>query len=370
MTGYSKKVSSPKVSIGLLSHNEELRIKRTLDAIGQQTILAGRGPDVEWVIVANNCQDRTAEMARHFIAEHELEGVARVYEVAEKGKTNAWNRFVRDFAHPDSEIFLLIDSDVRFLTPDTLEKLAAGIRDNPDVMIAHGDQVKHLTITKPKNPLEWFSAAYSRLNYKVGQHMISGQLYAIRANIARRVHLPVGLVCDDGYLKQLVSTHGFTQPMDLGRLQHIRGIGNIYMGYRKPKDILVTQVRMRIGEVQVYVLIQDVKRKLRENPDLPIEEFHDEDHPNGPQWLKNLLDKRVREGGFWVMQPGALTHRLARLGRLRLWDRVRSFPLALIGTCADVVLCLLANRKLKREGGQGEALWTVIRDADQEPELE
>ena len=154
-------------------------------------------------------------------------------------------------------------------------------------------------------------------------------------------------MAEDGYLKHLLVSNGFKDPIDPGRIGHVPGVGNVFASYRRLGDIIATQVRMRIGEVQIHVLLEDVRRKLADDPQLSLEELADEDLVDGPHWLGRLVDEHVRRRGWWVMFPGALSNRLRWLARLGFWQGLRALPLALIGTFADGVFSLMANRKLK-----------------------
>src|SRR5580692_3592205 len=85
-----------RVSIGILAHNEEPRIAKTLETLFSQDVFEKYC--IELVIVPNGCTDETAAVARRSVQEHQsvwsIHGSARVEELAGAGKTNAWNKFV------------------------------------------------------------------------------------------------------------------------------------------------------------------------------------------------------------------------------------------------------------------------------------
>ena len=357
----STRDTAVRTAVAILAHNEEPRLRDTLDEVRRQTFLEAEGAAVEVVVVANGCSDGTVDVARRFIAEHGLEDRFRVVDIPEQGKTHAWNRFVRELAAAETEIFVFQDADISFRTPDTVERLIQTLRDDDFLLAACGDSLKDVEVDGSRGLIEGLSASLSRLSRRRGSALLCGQLYAIRAPLARRIHLPLGLVAEDGYLKHLLVSNGFKDPIDPGRIGHVPGVGNVFTSYRRLRDIIATQVRMRIGEVQIHVLLEDVRRKLADDPQLSLEELADEDLVDGPQWLGRLVDEHVRHRGWWVMFPGAMTNRLRWLARLGFWQGLRALPLALIGTVADVMFSLMANRKLKRKGGREEELWTQIR---------
>ncbi len=341
----------PTVSVAILAYNEEARLPETLAEILHQSLLERDDETVEIVVVANGCADDTAGVARRFLEKNAGVTLYSVHEIIEPGKTNAWNQLVRKYSAPSSSILIFVDADIRFKTRDTLERLVRGLREDKEAIASHGTSSKDLTLRKPRNALEYLSAAFSRQSAKTARGMLCGQLYAIRADFARAMHLPLGLLVDDGFVKHMVVTDGFKKPEDLTRLHYVDGVGNTFEGYLNPRQIFITQVRMCMGEVQIHLLKRDILRKLEQNPELPMEKYPDEDRIDGPRWLDGILREHLTSAGFWVMQPGVGLHRLRRLKRLPLEERVKNVPLALLGSAVDVVVAAVANQKLKESVG-------------------
>lgn len=337
----------PTVSIGILAYNEEARLPSTLEDIVAQSLLTNSPEAVEIVVVANGCRDNTAGVARAFAEKNGLQEHLHVHDIRAPGKTNAWNLLVRQFTAPTSDILVLADADIRFLTNDTLERLVRGLREDRRAIASHGDSVKDLTLRAPRNLTEHFSAAFSRQSAKTARGMLCGQLYAIRADFARKMHLPLGLLVEDGFIKHMIVTEGFKKPEDLGRLHYISGVGNIFDGYVALRDIMVTQVRMCMGQTQIHLLKEDILRKLAERPDLPMLEYAEADDIDGPRWLDGILANHLQQRRWWVLHPGAMSHRIRRLRRLPAVARIKHLPLALVGTAIEAVICVLANQKLK-----------------------
>ncbi len=135
--------------------------------------------------------------------------------------------------------------------------------------------------------------------------------------------------------------------------------GNVYESYSRFPEIVATQVRMKIGEVQIHLLLNDIRRQLAENPEMSLAAVIGEDIPTGRQWLAELVQNHVEQGGWWLMFPGALSNRLRWFSRSPLASRLRNLPVALVGTAADLVFSFLANRKLKQCPQNG--WWTHFR---------
>src|SRR5688572_26396797 len=95
------------LSIGIMASNEETTILSCLSSLFRQSVfegLMGRGERCEILVVAHACTDRTAAVVREYFfrMEHEHEWSAafttQVVEIAEPGRSNAWNRFVHEFS--------------------------------------------------------------------------------------------------------------------------------------------------------------------------------------------------------------------------------------------------------------------------------
>ena len=118
------------LSIGIMAWNEEASIVPMLASLFGQSLfahLAARGECCEIICLANGCTDRTvavateifARMAREHPARHGWR--ARVADIATPGRNNAWNRFVHEFSAREARYLCLMDADIVFNRPETLE---------------------------------------------------------------------------------------------------------------------------------------------------------------------------------------------------------------------------------------------------------
>ncbi len=95
------------VSILVPAHNEEAYLPACLSSLLASDKTA---QDVEVIVVANGCTDKTAEVARGFISDAEDRGWQLVVlDLAKGGKLNAWNE---GEAAASGEILIYLDADV------------------------------------------------------------------------------------------------------------------------------------------------------------------------------------------------------------------------------------------------------------------
>jgi cellulose synthase/poly-beta-1,6-N-acetylglucosamine synthase-like glycosyltransferase len=103
----------PSVAIIMPAHNEEEVISQTLQIVIPQLL-----PGDRLLVVADNCQDRTAELARAAGAE-----VVVREDLQNRGKGYALDYGVRCLEATPPEVVVIIDADC-FVTPNLLDKLA------------------------------------------------------------------------------------------------------------------------------------------------------------------------------------------------------------------------------------------------------
>src|ERR1700676_613677 len=94
------------LSIGVMAWNEEASIGPMLDSLLGQSVfarLAVGGEGCEIICLANGCTDRTVDIAADVFSQAERDhpvrnGLsARVADIPQPGRNNAWNRFVHEF---------------------------------------------------------------------------------------------------------------------------------------------------------------------------------------------------------------------------------------------------------------------------------
>lgn len=174
------------VSIGVLSHNEELRIENCLLSILSDKV------DAEIHVIVNGSTDKTAERARAIPADNIV-----VHEFAEGGKSRSWNRFVFDTLDAYSDIHIFVDGDAE-VAPGSLAALIAALAQDDRANLASA------------LPMNGRNAQFYR-NQMRAQHGVFGDLYAVKGPFLARmkersIRLPDDLIGDDGLIGALAKT--------------------------------------------------------------------------------------------------------------------------------------------------------------------
>lgn len=345
------------LSIGIMAWNEEDSIRTTLESLFRQSVferLMARHEQCEIIVVANACTDRTVSVTRELFERMEREHTwadgftARVIDIPEPGKANAWNRFVHEFSAVEARFICSMDADIVFHHRDTIYNLMATLERKLHVPASTGRQCKDLIFKEPKTLRERISLATSTMSGGE-EGKICGQLYCLRANVARNLFLPRDLgATEDGFIKEMVCTDFLTRPSDPARVALAPDAAHIFEAYVTPRDVLNNQKRQMIGQTAVHVLVEYLKT-LSWHDRVNLAETLRRHESADPEWLKKLIAAHLRRRRFfWQLFPGILTFRFKRLWKLRGLRKLTHLPAACAGFVITLVACARASRTLRR----------------------
>lgn len=346
---------SPRISIAVRAWNEEAVIRRTLESLFQQSLfqeLSARGECCEVLCIPNGCTDRTAEIAAAvFEAQKKAHPfadafAASVRDIREAGRNHTWNAFVHELSEPGAEFLFLMDSDILFNRPETLFNMYRALLDNPGASIASDQPVKDVALKPRKTWRDRISLATSEMNGAI-QGRMTGQLYCIRAEVARRLYLPKDLGIDDGFIKAIVCTDFFSTKLNPGRIVVAENASHVYEAYTSAGELLKNQKRQMIGQTIVHVLVEHLKAlPPKQRTNLAHTLRHKEEA--NPDWVERLVLAHLQRARyFWRLFPDALSFRFQRWWRLRGMKRLTHLPAMLVGFAMTMIACAQAVRHFK-----------------------
>ena len=348
---------APCLSIGILAWNEEEAIGATLASLFEQSLfsdLSKRNLRAEIICLANGCTDNTAAIAARVFAEnvrgHPFKEVfsARTVEIKKRGKTHAWNLFVHRLSAKEAPFLLLMDGDIVIHRPNTLWNMYLALADNPEASVAVDQPIKDIALRLKKSLLDKISLGTSEMT-RTAPAQLSGQLYCIKASVARNIYLPRDLLTEDGFIKAVVCTDFLTRAPWPGRIQLAKDAAHIFQAYTAIPDILKNQKRQMIAQTMVHLLVDRYLKNLPLVERLDLAQTLKKEENADPLWLKRLIGEHLRRTKhFWRLFPGLLTFRFERLGKLAGAKKVTQFPAALVGFFITLVGCWQAHRFLKQ----------------------
>jgi glycosyltransferase involved in cell wall biosynthesis len=351
------RIDSATVAIGIVAWNEEVGIAATLQSLFEQSLfadLARRGWRCEIYCLANGCTDRTASVAKSIfdtqMREHPQRDAfrAHVVELSERGKINAWNQFVHSLSPGKAQFLFLMDSDILIHRAETLSAMLRALESDPQAHIAVDRPCKDLFFKSRRSLWDRLSLAASRLTASADAQLC-GQLYCIRAGIARNIYLPKDLAaCEDGFIKTLVCTDFLTRPAAPQRIRVAEDAAHTFEAYASPSAIVKNQKRQIIGQTIVHILVDGYLKGRPLSERSRLAETLQEKDRNDPAWLKRLIHEHLQQTRFWWrLYPGMGCQGFKRLKRLKLRERLFCFPAAIAGSSLSLVSGLLAFGSLK-----------------------
>lgn len=329
-----------RVDIGIFAHNEGAGIAAMVARLMAQDL---SGLEARVLVLANGCTDDTVAQARAAGAE--------VADLPLGGKSRTWNRFVHDLSRPVAEVLVFVDADIEFTAPDCLKRLALGLAARPALWVLNSRPVKDI-VARPHglSPLDKIIAAAAG-GLDDWKTAICGQLYAMPAACARRLHLPIGLPVEDGFLRAMVLTDALTIPEDFSRIDGLEGVSHLYASERSLSALIRHQVRIVIGSALNFVAF-DALRALPSTARRPALAQAAADEG----WLSRAAGAALPRWPFGFVPFHFLTKRLARaVATPAQFLRPKRVILLLLGFGFDLIVYVLAQYRMAR--GEGVGFW-------------
>jgi len=177
------------------------------------------------------------------------------------------------------------------------------------------------------------------------QNAITGQLYAIKAEEARRIWLPDETPGEDGFLNAMVNTDGFTQVRP-GPLVREHGRPTHYYDDLKPGDFVRHERRLIVGTVINRWIFEYLWSLDLSSPAGPL--IRDLNNSE-PDWVERIVRERAT-GQRWLIPNAIVFARMKTRAGEAIWKRAAFLPLAAAATLITVPPAIAANRLLKRTG--------------------
>jgi len=334
------------LAIALLAHDEADLLPAILGDLRRQSVFGEEGAGlarIDLTVVPNGCSDDTAAVARAELARLAFPERVRtaVAEIAQPGKTNAWNVFCHEILAPDATHVVMLDADIRLPWTDLIAQSLALLAAEPGALAATDVSVKDFTGVSPLNPIRWLSLAVQDIAAAPGGGALCGQYYCARAEALRAIVLPAGLLSQDGFLSAMLRTDALTRPVEPGRIRLVPGGYHLHPAYARLSQILRYQKRQAIGTA-LYGLVYKEMERMPADPGLRMAEIARRNAAD-PDWVQALIAARAEDPAPMV-PPSYRRRKLKRPRSLRGWLK---YPLAPFLALVDARVCDRAEAELR-----------------------
>ncbi|WP_045215631.1 glycosyltransferase [Desulfonatronovibrio magnus] len=337
-----------KISIGILAHNEEQTIPAVLKDLAAQDKIPGMADQLEVVVVVNGSSDQTAENARKTAEKIKpvMKWDFRVVELARAGKDNAWNLFVHEYSRPDAEILILVDADIRLPQIDTLSRLVKSLEKNPGALASVDEPVKSIAMDKGHDLRGHLSVAASRVS-AAGPPKLCGQLYAARSEALRNIFLPLPLLVEDGFIKAMLTTDGFSRPERNNALVRAPGAYHLYEAESSMKKLFRHERRIIAGTLCNIILFEYLRKCVSQGllPAQIIRQNNEQDK----DWLRTLIAGNIQLSSRFKDIYSIVLLPLHQWRSMQAGRSFTGFAAALIRTLFNIPVTCAAWLDLRRD---------------------
>jgi hypothetical protein len=277
-----------------------------------------------------------------------------VQDLAEGGKSNAWNRYIHEFSAGAAELIVMLDADIEFANLDTIANTIEALRADATAVVAVDLPLKSAARKPRKTLLERISLAVSAESLS-GPPGVSGQFFCARSSALRQIWMPKGLSVEDGFLRAMLVTDCFRSPADERRVIRAPNASHYYEALTSPADIFRHELRIVVGTAMNCYLMWDFLLYATDPQGAGAGTLIRNRTMQDPRWYPTLMTNSIQNHGWWVLPRGTLFRRLAGLRGKSGRALFRAVPVAAIGLLLDLPVFWAANQKLK--SGDAVGYW-------------
>ena len=347
-------VLNPEVSIGVLAHNEEPRISETLRTLFAQDVFKKFSTEV--VVVANGCTDNTVTVAKELLHDHRavwsVRGLARVAELTKAGKANAWNEFVHKLSSSQAAVLVLMDADILLMNSGTISSMVDTLRRDPNAVVCVDRPIKDIALNRNRAFFQHLLLATTP-EIDLTNVPLCGQLYCALSRELRLIKLPVEITVEDGFLRALLLTRGFTKPENRQRIILDPQAVHCFASVATLREAFKHEVWVVSGSIINMLLFRRFSAESEPDQDaMSLMQRWQEENPN---WLQQYIQLQVQAKGWRLLPISWWTRRWSRLTRLPLGRKLRRAPIALVASAMDMLVFIAAIRDVHR--GRAFGYW-------------
>ena len=333
------------VSVCVLAYQEENNISKIINTLLSQSIFENNAVCVKIYIVANGCTDNTLSNAKNYVKLNGIEERFDFFEIKDKGKANAWNKFVHEICPGNTDYVVFCDADIRIIDDTVIDSMVSMLEHEINLFAVNSKAIKDINFDiKPKNMVENFIAKSSG-DFSDWKNSICGQLYGVRYELIKKLHLPIGLPVEDGFIAAAIVTNNFNNLSDQKRITGFHNIWHVYESEKKLKDIIKHQTRIVVGSSINYALFDLFSRlNLKEREELAKTYTLDK------EWLRVALTDFYPKYYGWI-PISFLTKRTRKLLRNKL--TMSNCIKIIIGFVFDFLVYFRAQYVMFKGNGSG-----------------
>ncbi|WP_426442340.1 glycosyltransferase family 2 protein [Bradyrhizobium genosp. P] len=340
-------MSLRQISIGLLAHNEAIRLKATAETLFQQDIF--QKFNIELVIVANGCTDSTVAVAQQLLSDYSgvwsQTGSARVEELTVAGKANAWNTFVHKLSSDQARILFLMDADIKILQRDTMSSMVTTLDRSSEAVVCVDRPIKDIELLSRRTLLQRLLIA-AMPNLSASDVPLCGQLYCAYSVNLRPIWLPKAITGEDGFLRALLLTDGFTHPENPSRIVLDTKAAHIFESVQTAYELFKHEKWIVSSSIVNMILFERFWKEASSG--LSAMTLMEMWTRLDSEWLPKYIAEQVHQRGWRLLPASWWGRRWLRLKGLSFAGKLRLLPVSALASLADAAVFVAAIRDVRK----------------------
>jgi hypothetical protein len=173
----------------------------------------------------------------------------------------------------------------------------------------------------------------------------------------REISLPLEIQVDDGFVRALLLTRGFTSPEDRSRIALAPEAGHVFESVRSIRELFQHERWVVAGSIVNMLLF--TRFGSHSSPERGANELMREWRRADPEWLPRYIHAHARSKTLRLLPASWWMRRWHRWGRLSLGRKLARLPMTTAAWTFDLLVFAVAIYDVKR--GRGYRYWGRTR---------
>lgn len=345
-----------RVSIGVLAYNEENTIASTIEQLFLQDVFYLPDCEVQLVVVANGCTDKTSIVAKDVLQKNKIEKdfVFDTINLKQAGKSNAWNEFVHTHSWQDADYVILVDADIEFGSTNVLKRLVETLVENVNANVSIDLVKKDIEKKIKKDVISHLSLKLSDSKKSNTHKAIAGSLYCARGQVIRSIYMPNGLPVEDGFLRAMIVTDNFTHLDDNSKIIIVDDVCHYFQAVLSPLSLYRHEKRLIIGIVINAIIYNHLWAEVKKQS-IGAGEIVRKLNETDRDWLIHLIEQYKNKHGFWLVPRSIITKHINNVIKSErpIIKKMVLVPIGIFASLASAIIALDVNFFFRKNNGIG-----------------
>ena len=174
---------------------------------------------------------------------------------------------------------------------------------------------------------------------------LCGQLYCAYSAQLRLIKLPVEITCDDGFVRALALTEGFTKPEDPRRIVMDLSVSHSFASVATLRELFKHEKWIVAGNIVNALLFERFWAEA--STDRSAMTLMREWQMQDARWVLHYIQSQVKARKWDLLPRGNWTRRWSRLKGQPISIILRRLPVAAIATVIDAAIFVAAIRDVR-----------------------